>query len=213
MALIKCPHCGHSVLSVASICPTCNATLGMTFLGPEHSGELTECRACGHTVRSASRVCPSCGVTAPGKRPAVLRVSLGVAALLLIGVFVVDRLPDSSPTDTVALAAPPSRKAPVRRPLPDSAPAAETVLIVPPAVRPDSQPLVLKTKWTTLWVNVRQGPADDAPIIKVLRPGTRVEAQARRYGWWLVFVDGDSLGYVAGDLLSAREPQQSVSTR
>jgi hypothetical protein len=55
-------------------------------------------------------------------------------------------------------------------------------------------------------VNVRERPADDAPVRQVLKPGTRVEGFARRYGWWLVFVGGDSIGYVAGSLLSSREP-------
>ena len=201
MTLIKCPHCGHSVLSVASVCPTCNTTLGMTFLGPEHSGELTECRACGHTVRSASRVCPSCGVQAPGRRRGALPVILGISALLAVGAFIADRWPRPPATSPAVLGAEPPRES------------AAPLLATTPPPQADSQPATFKTKWTTLWVNVRQRPADNAPIVTVLRPGTRLETQARRYGWWLVFLDGDSLGYVAGALLSAREPRQSISTR
>src|SRR6185295_15006762 len=97
MTLIKCPHCGHSVLSVASRCATCNRELGPNFLGPEHVGELAECRSCGNPVRSASRFCPKCGATSPAKRSRLARPVLSLTAIFLLGVLVVDRWPKPGP--------------------------------------------------------------------------------------------------------------------
>jgi hypothetical protein len=71
----------------------------------------------------------------------------------------------------------------------------------------DSAASGLTIKWTTDWVNVRQRPMDNAHVIRILRPGTRIEAKARRYGWWLVFAGADSVGYVAGSLVSSRAPR------
>jgi len=234
MTLIKCPHCGHSVLSVASLCPTCNAALGSTFLGPEHRGELVECRSCGHAVRSASRTCPNCGVKRPGKRRILSGAFMTMSALLLIGAFIAYRWPDNAGMETVAATPtpppPPAETSSVTA-RPQAAPASETAqaVVLPDSSVPRATPLLaapptdtivkesgglpLQTKWTMLWVNVRQGPADKAPIVKVLRPGTKVEALPRRYGWWLIFESGDSIGYIAGALLSGRPPQQSASIR
>jgi hypothetical protein len=65
-------------------------------------------------------------------------------------------------------------------------------------------------RWTTLWANVRAEPRDSALVVEVLRPGTLIEGIRHPSGWWLVFVDGDSIGYVAGALLSAEPPDSSV---
>jgi ribosomal protein L32 len=267
MTLIKCPRCGHSVLSVASLCPSCNATLGLTFLGPEHGGELAECRECGHSVRSGTRICPNCGAAKPGKRPGVLRPVLGLSAILVLFVFVVDSWPknrapvppvvtaeapksvtrpratrphvDSASVASAAAAHPASdstSKDSARPEPPRSAAAPTPTAVTPPVAIATAGPSVdstlpkagapspaaapapappardsaasgLTLKWTIDWVNVRQRPMDNAHVIRILRPGTRIEVKPRRYGWWLVFVGNDSLGYVAGSLISSRQPR------
>src|ERR1051326_4559736 len=65
MALIKCPQCGHGVLSVATQCPQCSAALNKTPLDLGASGELGECRKCGRAVLSRLSACPNCGVPHP----------------------------------------------------------------------------------------------------------------------------------------------------
>jgi hypothetical protein len=77
----------------------------------------------------------------------------------------------------------------------------------------DSTRIVLQPKWAKDWANVRQRPDANAPILQMLRPGTRVDGRAGENGWWLVFINGDSVGYVAGALLTSRGRQRSASIR
>jgi hypothetical protein len=89
MALIKCPHCGQTVLSIASQCPKCAKSLINATFGPGGRGELGECRECGRAILSRLPECPHCGARRPGVHYArglvvaggVVVVALGVAAM------------------------------------------------------------------------------------------------------------------------------------
>jgi len=140
VTLIKCPHCGHTVLSVAAQCPACSGTLGPTFLGLEHDGELTQCRSCGHPVRTRTRVCPHCGLEHPGGRSRVARgIALALLAVALTAIAVAAREQLTSRSSVAAApASPPARTEPepitaVPPPAPgrDSVSATPTEMVAP----------------------------------------------------------------------------------
>jgi hypothetical protein len=107
--------------------------------------------------------------------------------------------------DTTTKAPEPPAPRPVTPPAPGVAPVAEVAAVQ------TADTSTRRTRWTRLWVNVRNAPEEGAPIARVLRPGTRVEGEERRYGWWVVYVEGDSAGFVAGALLSSRAPNERAS--
>lgn len=246
MTLIKCPNCGRTVLSVASVCPRCSVPL--TRERPPHTwaGTLTECRRCGHPVTTETSVCPHCSIRKPG-RYVISPVALAVLAVALVSTVtlgvVVPRLADLSER---LPSAPPIRAAPplLKRLVPPVSRASSIFAASPPALadthaadnvaqndsgvpkdstratdsiplkpsgadQPPSAPGVMPyTRWvTSMWVNVREGPADSTPVVAVLRPGQRVEAGApTRDGWQMVYVDGRRVGYVARSLLTSQPP-------
>jgi DNA-directed RNA polymerase subunit RPC12/RpoP len=213
LTLIKCPHCGHTVLSVASHCPGCSRPLGQAFLGLNHEGALAQCRECGHQVRTRTRMCPHCGAQDPARwsRAArtALMATLGVGALVVLALVATSRrLADGT---LPAVATPETTATVVARPETTTAPPAPTTATasagdtVSKSANADSS-AGLQTRWTTSWVNLRSAPSNEAPIVRVLRPGTAVHGTAAKWGWWATHLSGDSVGYVAGALLSTREP-------
>ncbi len=255
MTLIKCSHCGHTVLSVASHCPACSRPLGQTFLGLEHEGALSQCRSCGHQVRTRTRVCPNCGAQDPARWPraarSALAAALGVAVVVLLALIASGKgLPnqapraapattpreaarpetaatrttpadtpstasararhaaplaaDSAPRQSADSAAAQRLAAAARREQPEEPAATEASVAAPPA--PTLRSSTLQTRWTTVWVNVRGGPSNTAPVVRVLAPGTAVRGAEGKWGWWAVRLGGDTVGYIAGELLSNRQP-------
>ena len=61
-------------------------------------------------------------------------------------------------------------------------------------------------RWTATWVNVREGPAMDAPILQTLPPAQRVDIANRQGGWWLAYLNGERIGYIANSVLQATPP-------
>lgn len=216
MTLTKCPHCGHTVLSVASQCPACSGTLGQTYLGPEHEGELAECRSCGHPVRTRTAVCPHCGMEKPAGRPAAVRVTLPVLAAVLLAAIAISlrqvafRQAPAAPASQSVVARPLLAAPPLRDSRPaDSAvtaPAPQPPRSPPPAVEDET---TLQTRWTVDWSNMRRGPSNEAPIVRVLPPGTLVRGTLDKWGWWAIQWQGDTVGYIAGALLRATRPSRT----
>jgi hypothetical protein len=66
--------------------------------------------------------------------------------------------------------------------------------------RPTEQPETI-VKWTSTWVNVRDGRSPAAAILRVLDPGERVEVADLQRGWWAVYSEGVRIGYVARSLM------------
>lgn len=127
MALIKCPACGQTVLSVASACPKCSAPISDSRTPITSAGSLTECRRCGRPVASEARACPHCGVRGPVHGPAV-RVLLVTMAFALVGTLAAGEIvPEHwarrAKSEPIAMAR-------------DSAPATPAAMPAPPA--PDS---------------------------------------------------------------------------
>jgi SH3-like domain-containing protein len=105
-------------------------------------------------------------------------------------------------------------------------PLADT-LVVPPPVRPDAampesaptpEPRRVTTsmlnRWTLTWTNLREGPGSEYAVVRVLRPGARVQVADVTRGWWAVYRDGALEGYVANSVLGDRPlPPDSVPGR
>ena len=89
MALIKCPRCGQTVLSVASTCPKCSYLLLQEPKEESAAGALVQCRRCSKLIPPESAACPYCAY--PIRRVKVLTragIAAGVAAVGLITVLI-----------------------------------------------------------------------------------------------------------------------------
>jgi ribosomal protein L37E len=217
MAMIKCPQCGQTVLSVASVCPKCSYLLIQHATPQGENGGFGNCRRCGKVISTAAVECDFCGYPQRFRRH--LRRGLGaigILALVAIGVIVIravsetggdaDR-PAPPAADTVLAAAPPPAVI-----QPDSA-------VIPPVAAPqvdttapapqDSQPVAPPrlTRWTITWANVRDGRTTESAVIRILRPGEAVSVAEPAGGWWRVYERGQPIGYVAIDLLSTQPPE------
>ena len=232
MTLIKCPHCGHTVLSVATVCPTCSSRLSEQHFPLSSGGALTECRRCGHPVYSRVEVCPHCGVRRPSGRRTSPLAYAGLFAAVLVAVTTRVTAPpgvpspSESPADVLATAPVVAVQAPVATGdsaarafsasvasdsarsdsvAPDSVPAPPAAVIGEPdsaAARPAAT--ATRSRWAVRWANVRAAPADEAPVVTLLRPGQRVDVGEPRRGWVPIYLDGEVLGYTANGLLASR---------
>jgi RNA polymerase subunit RPABC4/transcription elongation factor Spt4 len=222
MTLIKCPHCGHTVSSVASRCPQCATLLSEYRFIQGQSGALTECRRCARKVLSGATVCPYCGTPKPGRRipyaAGALLLALVVPALVLVALQ--QRAPGAAvPARGPEQALQPAQAAPAAGSEPQAAPApgagaahaAPEPREAPPAPPVSAGPLpaappATETRWTLDWTNVREARALDAPVVRVLKPGTAVRVGERVNGWWAVYLEGHLVGYAAGSLLATSPP-------
>jgi len=85
MALIKCPRCGQTVLSVASTCPKCSYLFLQEANEESAVGALVECRRCSKRIPPESASCPYCAY--PVRRTRVLvraGIGAGVAFVALV---------------------------------------------------------------------------------------------------------------------------------
>ena len=202
MALIKCPECGHTVLSVASTCPNCKHRMTPEVV---HSGELTtvrQCRSCGELMTGDSTRCPHCGESI--RRPILvwIAVAVAVAALIAVGWLVLRDGAEGEREAPPPTPAPEASRLPVQSPahptLRDSvepAPAEIAVALPPRALR-----------WANDWTNVRADRGLEYEVVQILRPGDSVEVSDRRLGWWAVYLDDRLIGYVVNNLLDTDPP-------
>lgn len=228
MGLTKCPHCGHTVLTVASRCPGCGQAIGAMAFGPTHRGDTVPCRSCGRKVKRRSATCTNCGATNPGKRTILGRgtvMALGLVAAVVAGIVLWGRNPGRRSGSLLSSAGRPAPTKPAAREIARGEPERRhdtvlstkdsTSLSAPPAPPPTPATTAtpkppLAIRWTALWANVRSEPRESAAVVRVLKPGTRVEGIRNPKGWWQIFVDGDSIGYVAGVLLANQPPDSGA---
>ena len=243
MALIKCPKCGQTVLSVASVCPKCGHMLLQSPTPQGDAGEYGPCRRCGKIVARKAATCEFCGY--PQRRRRRLRWAaaglLGCAAVAVTTWGVVRRVRGPEPPQRVEPAPPPATTA-----LPESGvvvaapadsgtvrdsqpPRADTIVVPPPpgrdsAVAPASPQVVTPAprriststlnRWTLTWANIREGAGSEYAVVRVLQPGERVQVADMARGWWAVYRNGVFEGYVANSLLSDRPlPPDSLPRR
>ena len=176
---------------------------------------LQACPQCGQKVAGAAQVCPACSyrlsqdtleIKGSGASWFVL-VFLGVA-LVVMGVLLAIRTgPDSGLRPSAS-----SGLSPASPPPPPPAPPLADVVAPPPAAEPTTALANTQTKWTSEWANVREGRALTAPILQILTPGQRVEVDSLRARWWLVYLDGQRIGYMHQTVIQDEEPADSVAT-
>jgi hypothetical protein len=215
MALIKCPQCGQTVLSVASKCPKCSYLLLQAPALQGSNRELTRCRRCEKTIPRSVSICEYCGYPQLARRR--VRFTMGVLLLVAVAVAAVAGIrhftkPTAPPPVNVESPSPT-----IQSTIPDTA-ATLSIPVAPPVearAQPETPQAVPETtplpsdaqmRWTRNWANVREGPGTSFPVVGVLQPGTEVAVSGLRRGWWQVHLNGNPQGYVAGDLLVAEPP-------
>ncbi len=176
---------------------------------------LKACPQCGQKVAGAAQVCPGCSHRLSQHTPEIeesggswfVLVFLGVA-LVVVGVLLAIRTqPDGGlqpSASSVPPAAPAASAAPPLR-LADS-------VAPPPVAEPTTALPSTQIKWTLEWANVREERSLTAPIIRIFTPGQRVEVDSLRARWWLVYLDGQRMGYVHQTLIQDEEPADSLAT-
>ncbi len=242
MALIKCPECGQTVLSVASVCPKCGHILLQSPAPQATASEFGPCRRCGKIIGRKADTCEFCGYPQRSRR----RLRWTAAALLGCVVVVaawwgfLRRMQNSEqsqgvePTRPAEMASLPRSGTDVAPP-PDSGaegdsqpPRAEAIVVPPPSgdsarvaprpqlVAPEPRRITTSTlnRWTVTWANIREGPGSDYGVVRVLQPGERVQVADMARGWWAVYRNGVFEGYVANSVLSDRPlPQEPLPRR
>ena len=164
---------------------------------------LNACPHCGQKVAGAAQVCPKCSYRLSQHTPEITEpggswfvpVLLGIA-LVVLGVLAFWSRPDSGPQ--------PSIPNPPLPPVDSVAP--------PPVAEPTIALPSTETKWTSEWANVREERALTAPILRILTPGQRVEVDSLRARWWLVYLDGQRIGYVHNTVIQDEAPADSLAT-
>ena len=201
MALIKCPECGQTVLSVATQCPQCSYRLAPESGGIEPN-ELRQCPHCNELFTRRAKRWPQCGEAQRRKGPIVVAGVVGVVLLGAAGFAVSGLGNDAQPTATIVRAPPPSLPA-VEAPVPRPVDSAAVVDPVPPTSPPA---VVTTTRFARDWANVRADRTLQGTIIAILRPGQEVAVADRRGGWWSVYLVDSLVGYVSANLLDSLPP-------
>ncbi len=160
---------------------------------------LIDCPECGQKVATVASVCPRCSCALSLQRPADPRRShsswpvpvLMVVVLFLFGILGIRNMRN--------LRSPP---------LPTSTSSQLTPQAVasPPAETPKATGLSTQTKWTSTWVNVREGRGSDTRIVQILDPRQPVEVASLQGRWWGLHIDGKRIGYVANSVLQNESP-------
>lgn len=209
MALIKCPECGQTVLSVASLCPKCSHRLGQEPGQSVEANDLMHCRHCNELMTRRAKVCPHCGLKQHGKWP-ILAVALASVIVLVLGIWIMKAGSTGVDSALPIVAAPPTQPAvalPVRAPV-DSAVAPD-----PGRDSPGQRPrpsVVTVSRVAQEWANVRTGRNLSAEIVAILRPGQEVAVADRRGGWWSVYLGDSLVGYVSSNLLDTIPPSPGL---
>ena len=169
----------------------------LTAHHPPHGPmSLVECPKCGQKVASVASVCPRCSCffghrATPIRRHISWPVPVLVTVVLLVAIL---GIPNRINTESQ----PPTSSTPAQL-----TPAAVTS---PPAATPRTTGPSTQTKWTSTWVNVREGRGTDTRIVQILDPRQPVEVASLQGRWWGVHIDGKRIGYVANSVLQNESP-------
>ena len=69
------------------------------------------------------------------------------------------------------------------------------------AVLSETDTLSRETRYTWTTVNVREGRGTSTSVVEVLPAGQRVQVADLQNGWWIAYVDGVQIGYIANSVL------------
>jgi hypothetical protein len=166
---------------------------------PHGPMSLVECSECGQKVATVASVCPRCSCffgyrAAPRRSHITWPVPVLVTALLLL----------------VAILGIQKRIITESQPPTSSTPAQLTPATVtsPPTVTPRTTGPSTQTKWTSTWVNVREGRGSDTRIVQILDPRQPVEVDSLQGRWWGLHKEGKRIGYVANSVLQNESPSR-----
>ena len=160
---------------------------------------LIECPECGQKVASVASACPKCSSNLTLQRPADPKRSHSswpVPVLVLVVLFLFGVL---GIRNRGTLRAPPLPTSTSSQPTPQAAAS-------PPAEAPQATGPSTQTKWTSTWVNVREGRGTDTRIVQILDPRQPVEVDSLQGRWWGLYIDGKRIGYVANSVLQNESP-------
>lgn len=200
MPLIKCPHCDHSVSTVASICPHCSKLIAEDRWRRGQQGDQMECHRCRAHIVVGSPVCPNCGVISPKPRRSTAWLPLAGAAAAAIAVILLGGLNGLDRGTTISVTG--------------LQPALALADEVPVEVAPTLSSTDIHdahTRWTRTWVNVRAGRGTDTAVVRVLDPGQPVTVGSKEGAWWSVYVEGHAIGYIANSELLPGPPSPIAS--
>ena len=167
---------------------------------------LLDCPECGQKVASAASVCPRCSClldhrAAPQKSHITWPVPVLVTVLLLVAILGIPKRMNTDlgiPTRIDPESQPPTSSTPAQL-----TPATATSL---PTATPVTPGPTTETRWTSTWVNVREGRGTDTPILQILGPRQPVEVADFQGRWWGLYMDGERIGYVANSVLLNAPP-------
>ncbi len=192
MPLIGCPECGQQVASVASVCPRCSFALSQRRLQRVKQGAVIKCQNCGRKVSARVPVCLYCGIPHTRRshisRPVPVLMGIVLFLLAILGVWkgANNRSEQSVSSATTQLT-----------------PADSDSLLTTTGGPPDPS---TETKWTSTWVNVREGRGTNTGVVQILDPGQRLEVNNLQGRWWVAYLDGRRIGYVANSVLRSKSP-------
>ena len=164
---------------------------------PHGPMRLMECAECGQKVASVASVCPRCSCFF-GHRAAPRRsnITLPVPVLVMVPLLLVAILGIAKRIDTESQ--PPTSNTPAQL--------TPATITSPPAATPRTAGPSTQTKWTSTWVNVREGRGSDTRIVQILDPRQPVEVASLQGRWWDLYIDGKPIGYVANSVLRDESP-------
>ncbi|MDH3290027.1 MAG: hypothetical protein OEO20_06230 [Gemmatimonadota bacterium] len=220
MTLIKCPQCGQTVLSVASVCPKCTYLLLQPPTPQGEEREFVSCRRCDKVIPRSAPICQYCGYPQRFRRRlrVIGAVVLGATALAVGFIGFGHWRPDADRTAAESRPATPPAFTPQQPPAEapvtvvrppategtgtDTAPArpATTSASPPASARPSTPGMA--SRWTVTWANVRDTPVLESGIVGILRPGSQINGVRVAGGWWAVYRGDSLIGYVASSLLA-----------
>ncbi len=166
---------------------------------PHGPMSLVECSECGQKVATVASVCPRCSCFF-GYRAASRKSHITWPAPVFVTVLLL----------LVAFLGIPKRINTEPQPPTSSTPAQLTPATVtsPPTATPRTTGPSTQTKWTSTWVNVREGRGIDTRIVQILDPRQPVEVASLQGRWWGLYIDGKRIGYVANSALQNETPGQ-----
>jgi hypothetical protein len=173
----------------------------MSFLTGHHSPHgpwrLMECPECGQKVASVASVCPRCSCFfGHPAAPRGSNITLPLSAVVTVLLLLVAVLGISKRVNTESQ--PPTSSTPTQL--------TSATIASPPTATPRTAGPSTKTKWTSTWVNVREGRGSDTRIVHVLDPRQPVEVASLQGRWWDLYIDGRPIGYVANSVLQDESP-------
>jgi hypothetical protein len=191
--------------------------------------DMTEIRTTPHAAANSVRPRRTGATSTSPRRPAATgaALSVGVAAAALAAfaapTLSVDHgLSWTSPSEEAVVALEPIQLAPADRAATaersarssrsgargevPSAPVAGDEATDPAAAAAEAEPEVVGTRYTTVPLNVRTEPSEDAEVLAVLEPGAKVKVTAEKDDEWRQVVHKGEVRWVKGEYLSKTKP-------